>query len=103
MQLRTARLCLDCEELHQDQQCPNCASEAFVYLSRWIAIEERRKRQRPPPKMTSDTSAVSKWMKRGAVGLALVTAGQLLWRSLRPTERPDPATRKSDPQTSREE
>jgi len=32
MQLRTARLCLDCEELHQDQQCPNCASEAFVYL-----------------------------------------------------------------------
>jgi putative endonuclease len=52
MQVRTARLCLDCEELHPDQQCPNCASEAFVYLSRWIAIEERRKRQRPPPQMT---------------------------------------------------
>src|SRR5262245_32500541 len=29
MQLRTARLCLDCEEVHEEQQCPVCASESF--------------------------------------------------------------------------
>ena len=30
MQLRTARLCLDCEEVHDEAQCPVCASETFT-------------------------------------------------------------------------
>jgi hypothetical protein len=36
MRLTTARLCLDCEEIHHDESCPACASEASVYLARWI-------------------------------------------------------------------
>jgi RNA polymerase subunit RPABC4/transcription elongation factor Spt4 len=36
MNLREARLCLDCEELHTEEQCPVCASEAFSFLTRWI-------------------------------------------------------------------
>lgn len=48
MQLRRARLCLDCEEIHDAQQCPVCASESFVYLSRWVPAPERRARPRPP-------------------------------------------------------
>jgi hypothetical protein len=48
MQLRTARVCLDCEEVHEAQQCPVCASESFAFLSRWIPAPERRSRPRPP-------------------------------------------------------
>jgi hypothetical protein len=36
MRLDDARLCLDCEEIHQEQECPGCGSEAFAFLTRWI-------------------------------------------------------------------
>ena len=36
MRLDAARLCLDCEEVHDDQICPHCSSEAFAFLTRWI-------------------------------------------------------------------
>lgn len=48
MQLRTARVCLDCEEVHEAQQCPVCASESFAYIARWVPVPERRSRPRPP-------------------------------------------------------
>jgi hypothetical protein len=47
MQLRVARLCLDCEEVHDAQQCPVCASETFAYMSRWVPTPERRSTPRP--------------------------------------------------------
>ena len=47
MQLRIARLCLDCEEVHDGQSCPICASESFAYLTRWVPVQERRQAQRP--------------------------------------------------------
>jgi RNA polymerase subunit RPABC4/transcription elongation factor Spt4 len=52
MKLDAARLCLDCEEIHESQICPICSSEAFAYLTRWIkpAVErdaERRNAERP--------------------------------------------------------
>lgn len=43
MQLRVARLCLDCEELHVDPKCPRCASERYAFLTNWLPSEERRK------------------------------------------------------------
>jgi hypothetical protein len=36
MRLDDARLCLDCEEIHDDQECPSCGSEAFAFLTRWV-------------------------------------------------------------------
>ena len=48
MQLRMARLCLDCEEVHDDYQCPVCASDHFTYLTKWVPAPERRERPRPP-------------------------------------------------------
>jgi len=54
MQLQTARLCLDCDEVHDGQQCPVCTSEAFAFLSRWVPAPERRIRPRP----TSSTAEV---------------------------------------------
>jgi len=90
MQLRSARLCLDCEELHEEDQCPICASEAFVFLTRWIPVDDRRTRKRsvrraaapapgaaPPPR-------VSRLVKNGAVGLAVLATARWLWRSAPP-------------------
>ena len=42
MQLHVARLCLDCQEVHDSQTCPICSSESFAYISRWIPAPERR-------------------------------------------------------------
>ena|SRR5687768_8799677 len=46
MQLRSARLCLDCEEIHDRSQCPLCTSETFASISRWIPAPDRRTRPR---------------------------------------------------------
>ncbi len=44
MQLRVARLCLDCEELYAGQDtCPVCASERSAFLSQWLPSHERRR------------------------------------------------------------
>jgi len=47
MQLRTARLCLDCEEVHDLQRCPVCASDTFTPMTRWVPAVERRRGARP--------------------------------------------------------
>jgi len=92
MQLRTARLCLDCEEVHDAQQCPSCASESFAYITRWVPVPERRQRPRPadvPNAETVDTyramlgpEPAGPWrlIRRGALGLAIVGVAGLLWR-----------------------
>jgi hypothetical protein len=49
MQLRVARLCLDCEELHVEEACPICASQRYAFLSMWLPSEERRRWRRPAP------------------------------------------------------
>jgi hypothetical protein len=54
MQLRTARLCLDCNEVHDEQRCPVCASETFAYLTRWVPEAER---QATPPRPASSPEA----------------------------------------------
>ncbi len=47
MQLRVARVCLDCEEVHDSAQCPVCASETFAFLSSWVPTRGRRTETRP--------------------------------------------------------
>ena len=72
MQLRAARLCLDCEELHDAQQCPVCASETFAYLSRWVPAPERRAkpRGRSLPKAVTTGRVVAGFGVLGAVAYA---------------------------------
>jgi hypothetical protein len=47
MQLRVARLCLDCEEIFVGDVCPVCASSHSAFLSNWLPVEERRRWRRP--------------------------------------------------------
>jgi hypothetical protein len=94
MQLRGTRLCLDCEELHANDRCPVCASDAFVFLTRWVPADERRTRRReetpPPPSSPTQTPGMSRWLARGAAGLVLVATGRWLWKSARPMQWSEP-------------
>ena len=83
MQLRKARLCLDCEELHVDDSCPHCASESYAFLSNWLPSEERRRWRRP-----RQTSPVA-----NERGVEAVTNAIVRWFRGEPTA---PATRRSD-------
>jgi hypothetical protein len=93
MQLRTARLCLDCEEVHDAMRCPSCASETFTYITRWIPAPERRQLPRPTTSAEAEvyrtlvgkdtppasTGTGRRMLKGGVVGLtALGVAGWLL-------------------------
>lgn len=95
MQLRTARLCLDCDEVHDAQQCPSCASETFAFITRWVPVPERQpKRSRSPEVASPETLDTYREMlgpderrggawrtiRRGAVGLALFGLAGWVWR-----------------------
>jgi hypothetical protein len=83
MQLRVARLCLDCEELHQDDSCPRCASESYAFLSNWLHTEERRKWRRPAA-------------PRGGNGGGVVGTINRWFKGETPPVQTGPATRASD-------
>lgn len=94
MQLRHARLCLNCEEVHSASHCPVCTSESFAYVSRWIPPDERR--QSPRTGNASDTPDLRRtapasrphvrWVKRGAAGVALLALSRVAWQLSRPVE-----------------
>jgi hypothetical protein len=98
MQLRNARLCLNCEEIHAAAHCPVCTSESFAYVSRWIPPEERRTEPRaasmqPPQTAPQSARPVAprpmRWVKRGAAGVAVLAASRILWQLSRPVEWED--------------
>jgi hypothetical protein len=93
MRLDDARLCLDCDEVHDRQQCPHCASERFSYLSRWVPLPDERKRPRQqsspkaevyrqliepaPPKPARGT----RLFRHGMLGVTAVGVLGWLWQS----------------------
>jgi hypothetical protein len=95
MQLHVARLCLDCEEIHEQRTCPVCGSESFAYISRWIPAPEPRTRSQPPEtRETTDayrqlldtagtpdgsTPGTRRWLTRGVLGLAAVGIAGWAW------------------------
>ena len=87
MQLRVARLCLDCEELHVADVCPVCASGRYAYVSPWLPSEERRKWRRAAPRPAhGHAHAIGKVWNAVATWFG---GGQ-------PEPRPMPRTRASD-------
>jgi hypothetical protein len=76
MQLTTARLCLNCEEIHDAQTCPLCASETFVYLSRWVPHSRPESRPGIPPRVSP------KVVQRAVIGggvLSVIGFGLYQW------------------------
>jgi hypothetical protein len=100
MHLQEARLCLDCEELHTDDRCPRCASDAFAFVTRWIPANERRIRSRRPTPSSSTSSlsasTSSKWLTGAAGGLAAIAAVRWLWRAPASSPRPRGPSRQDD-------
>jgi hypothetical protein len=87
MQLRDARLCADCDEVHDAQQCPHCASERFSYLSRWVPLPEERIRSRPTTSpeaeiyrqlISPETAGNSRGFWRSSL-MSVAAAGVLGW------------------------
>jgi hypothetical protein len=90
MQLRLARLCLDCEEIHEAQQCPVCASESFAYLTRWVQAPERRSTTRPAQRPAPAPSRIptgGKVVGLGVAGLGILGVVQWLAKGRRAIER----------------
>jgi hypothetical protein len=95
MQLRDARLCADCDEVHDAQQCPHCASERFSYLSRWVPLPADRLRPRPtsspeaevyrqlinPEAHASGNSRGLRRVKHGVMSVAAVGVLGWLWQT----------------------
>lgn len=81
MRLDDARLCLDCEELHNEHECPACGSEAFAFLKRWIKTTSPR----PRPPSTRDPGAPVDVVSRAA------TSEQLdAWKQIVDGKSPEP-------------
>jgi hypothetical protein len=97
MQLRFARVCLDCEEVHDAQQCPVCASETFAFLTRWVPVEERRSGQtvQRAAAEPAASAGAGRWVKRGVAGFALLAAGQWVLRATRPALNAERSKHKS--------
>jgi hypothetical protein len=77
VQLRSARLCLNCEEVHDAQTCPVCASENFAYLTRWVPPGKRQTRH--PPRIVKPTRVERIILGSAALGVAAFWLGR--WSS----------------------
>ena len=95
MHLSVARLCLDCQEIHEDDRCPVCASEAFGFITRWVKVD-------PPPRHFSRNetgareaaridsyrqilspgakrSTAARWLRKGGLVVAAGCLARLGW------------------------
>jgi hypothetical protein len=100
MRLGVARLCLDCEEVHDADLCPVCGSETFAFLKRWV--KPASPSPKANPRAGQDAPAAGRveqvetyeqllnpgrerprkgrLIAGGALGLAALGAARLAWR-----------------------
>lgn len=95
MRLRDARLCLDCDEVHDSAICPVCGSESFTYISRWVPLPETERPARPElgeqanvyRELLADDGKPQRkgnLLKGGLLGLTALGLASWAWRSTRP-------------------
>jgi hypothetical protein len=104
MRLGIARLCLDCEEVHDADRCPACGSETFAFLKRWVtpaATPPKAPQRAGHDTLTTERveqvnaqvdayeqllkpdgprSRKGRLIARGALGLAVLGVARLAWR-----------------------
>jgi hypothetical protein len=111
MRLGVARLCLDCDEVHDAERCPRCGSETSAFLTRWVKPEAPAQTTRLTPSIDRaervDTyrqlleperkrSGAGRLVARGVIGVAILGAVRLAWRAGH-TLRDDLSPRKVTP------
>jgi predicted nucleic acid-binding Zn-ribbon protein len=108
MQLHVARLCLDCNEVYDANDCPRCGSETFAYLSRWVPAPERRVVTRAASSPEAEVykelieppTSRGRMLKRGVLGIGvLAAAGWFLRR--RDSEKSPPSSKRTGESTTR--
>ena len=100
MQLRDARLCLDCEEVHDTGLCPVCGSESFAYISKWVPVPDSEPRRRPETTQQADVykellaneppTRGRRFLKGGLLGLTALGVAGWVWRSSRTNGKNSP-------------
>jgi hypothetical protein len=80
IELRRARLCLDCEMIFEGPQCPACTSESFVPITRWIRPTEHRSVERPSAAQAPAPPPKSKGLLKKSLYLGLGAYG--VWKML---------------------
>ena len=109
MKLGVARLCLDCDEVHDQERCPICASEVFAFLTRWVPRSNGRLTHvRPSPEgpevdtyrqitgQPPKNSGGQRLLVRSAVGLGILGMAGWLWRRASGTQAGNGETATSD-------
>ncbi len=94
MPLEKARLCLECDTVHDLPACPQCGSSAFFYLANWIKPKEPP-RPEPSAKKPAATQPPKKrhWLRNSllAAGTVLAAYNLLFKRSRRKPPEEDEA------------
>jgi hypothetical protein len=120
MRLADARLCLDCEELHDMEHCPVCGSETFAFVTRWVKSSAgaapdrplRPRRQTLPPERSEQldayrgllepsppSSRAGRVVTGSALGLALIGLARLAWRAIPSVSEETPGERVRPPRS----
>ncbi len=113
MQLNDARLCLDCQEIHEADRCPVCTSEAFGFITRWIKIDAAPTRVSPHEKSAGRTSKVetyreilnltpqrstaARWLRKGGLVVAAGYLARWGWQIAAHHNRPPQRERAETP------
>ena len=103
MHLSVARLCLDCQEIHSDDRCPVCTSEAFGFITRWVKVDAQsrsvpkdeaaanaarvdnyRQILNPAPKR----STAARWLRKGGLVVAAGYLARLGWLAAQRSRTP---------------
>jgi hypothetical protein len=111
MKLPNARLCLDCDEVHDELQCPACASESFAFIKRWVAAPERGRTSTTNEErmekaaayralLAADTQPrlAGRLLRGGVAGLAVLgAAGWLLQKGIAGKRKSDDGSGSGEP------
>lgn len=86
--LEKARICLECDTIHDLVSCPECGSASFQYVARWIPPQHPPKPgpARPPFPILElpESKKQSHWLRNSVMaGAGLVAAWQLLFKRSR--------------------
>ena len=99
--LQNARLCLDCETIFEENECPSCASGSYMPVSRWVK-----------PSMKAERITARKAAKKASMVLVGTGAAFVLWKLLskgnqkadevsEPIAETEPAVQEEKPHRSR--